>query len=37
MGKKILTLEFGSLVTCGEDVRHPTMLGHRQSFVMVKS
>jgi len=25
-GLKILILEFGSLVTCGEGVRHPTTL-----------
>ena len=34
---KILIPEFGSLVTCGEGVRHPTMLVLKQPFVLVKS
>ena len=37
MGKKILILEFGSLVTYGEGVRHPTTPIHGQSFVLIKS
>ena len=35
-GQKILILEFRSLVTCGEGVRHPTMLVKRKSFVFWK-
>ena len=29
LGKKILILEFGSLVTCKEGIRHPTTPIHR--------
>ena len=32
-GKKILILRSGSLVTCGEGIRHPTMQVQEQSFV----
>ena len=35
-GKKILILRSGSVVTCGEGVRHPTMLVQGQSFVLIK-
>jgi len=32
-----MILEFGSLVTCGEDVRHPTTPVQGQSIILVKS
>ena len=34
--QKILILESGNLVTCGEGVRHPTMPVQGQSFVLIK-
>ena len=34
--EKILILRFGSLVTCGEGVRHPTMPVQGQSFILIK-